>query len=82
MRLIYKPIAHVIFRDSGVGDHGPAGIDAILKDHRCGAMCETLEMGAEHFIGEKKQKKQILPRKKTVASKKRSLVESSDEYSD
>jgi hypothetical protein len=53
-----KPASYSLFtRDSGVGDHGLAGIKSILKGHVCGAMCEGLQMGEEHTIGEELTKK-------------------------
>ncbi|KAK7046460.1 kinase-like protein [Favolaschia claudopus] len=45
--ILFDVMTHTILEDSGVGDHGQAGIDAIQKSHRCGAMCHGLEMGDE-----------------------------------
>lgn len=33
-----------IYRDSGVGDHGSAGIQTFLDDHVCGPVCRKLRL--------------------------------------
>ncbi|KAJ7257230.1 kinase-like domain-containing protein [Mycena haematopus] len=51
--ILFDVMTHTIPQDSGVGDHGSAGIESILNGHVCGAMCEGLEMGEEYAIGTK-----------------------------
>ncbi|KAJ7748307.1 kinase-like domain-containing protein, partial [Mycena maculata] len=57
--ILFDVMTHTLSQDSGVGDHGPDGIEVILAGHTCGAMCDGLEMGEENTISEsfKKPKK-------------------------
>ncbi|KAJ6556663.1 kinase-like domain-containing protein, partial [Mycena sp. CBHHK59/15] len=49
--ILFDIMTHTLAQDSGVGNHGHAGIESILDGHVCSAMCEGLEMGKEHVIG-------------------------------
>ncbi|KAJ7133796.1 kinase-like domain-containing protein [Mycena filopes] len=46
--VLFDVMTHTIPQDSGVGDHGAAGIDSILNGHTCNIMCEALELGEEN----------------------------------
>ncbi|KAJ7908245.1 hypothetical protein B0H13DRAFT_2498456 [Mycena leptocephala] len=60
--ILFDAMTHTLSQDSGVGDHGPSGIKAILDGHICSAMCIGLEMGDEHKIGSNEEEKE-LPRR-------------------
>jgi hypothetical protein len=34
----------LVFSDSGIGDHGPAGIEAFLNQHQCNHICRGLNL--------------------------------------
>ena len=36
----------LVYRDSGVGDHGVKGIERWRDQHDCNAFCKRLELGA------------------------------------
>jgi hypothetical protein len=36
--------SHLVFSDSGIGDHGPDGIKAFLNQHHCNHICRGLDL--------------------------------------
>ncbi|KAI0049081.1 hypothetical protein FA95DRAFT_947202 [Auriscalpium vulgare] len=37
-------MTHTIAGDSGVGDHGHAGIDAFINQHICTSLCRQMQL--------------------------------------
>lgn len=35
-----------MFRDSGIGDHGPDGIKAFTTQHNCNHICHALQLAS------------------------------------
>lgn len=45
MRYLHSLTRLFSFRDSGVGDHGQAGLKAFVDQHRCNEFCVRLGLG-------------------------------------
>jgi len=37
-----------MYRDSGIGDHGPEGIETFTAQHCCNHICCVLQLGSLH----------------------------------
>ncbi|KIM35059.1 hypothetical protein M413DRAFT_79793 [Hebeloma cylindrosporum] len=44
--VLFDLMSHTPASDSGIGDHGPAGIQAFLSQHQCNHICRGLELSA------------------------------------
>ncbi|KAJ6474302.1 kinase-like domain-containing protein [Mycena sanguinolenta] len=73
--ILFDVMTHTVQQDSGVGDHGDAGIKAILNGHICSLMCTGLDMGEEHVIGGKQAK----GKGKTRGKGRKVLVDSNED---
>ncbi|KAJ3508918.1 hypothetical protein NMY22_g16465 [Coprinellus aureogranulatus] len=40
--VLFDPMSHSIDSDTGLGDHGPEGIEAFVTQHRCDYICKAL----------------------------------------
>ncbi|KAJ7098702.1 kinase-like domain-containing protein, partial [Mycena belliarum] len=42
--VLFDPMTHSLSRQTGVGDHGPEGIDDTISTHRCSFMCKAMKL--------------------------------------
>ena len=45
----------IAFRDSGIGDHGPDGIEAFISQHHCNNICHGLKLNSLSLVEEEER---------------------------
>ncbi|KAJ7137647.1 kinase-like domain-containing protein [Mycena filopes] len=44
--VLFDPMTHSLTGNTGVGDHGPAGIEDTIQTHKCSFMCGTMKLAS------------------------------------
>ncbi|KAJ7030548.1 hypothetical protein C8F04DRAFT_1263844 [Mycena alexandri] len=44
--VLFDPMSHSLIGNTGVGDHGSAGIDDTIRTHKCSFMCTTMKLAS------------------------------------
>ncbi|KAK6966684.1 kinase-like domain-containing protein, partial [Favolaschia claudopus] len=48
--ILFDPMTHSMSGNTGVGDHGPAGIQDTVDNHKCSMACRSMDLASMAFL--------------------------------